>query len=154
MLTETERHEIEQELARYPRPRSAVAEALMVVQRHRGWVSDQVIGEVAALLDMTTDEVEGIATFYSMVFREPVGRHVIHLCDSVSCWIMGHDNLLDHLRRELGIGPGETTPDMRFTLIPAGCLGACDLAPVMRVDDDLYGHLTPEKLDQILEQYP
>ncbi len=154
MLSDTERQEIEREIVHYPRARAAVAEALMVVQRHRGWVSDEAVRDVAALLEMTPDEVEGIATFYSMVFRQPVGRHIIHLCDSVSCWIMGQETLLEHLERKLGIGFGETTADRRFTLIPAGCLGACDLAPVMRVDDDLHGHLTPARLDEILERYP
>ena len=154
MLSDEERHEIEAELGHYARKRAAAPEALKIVQRHRGWVPDQAVCDLAELLEMTPDEVDGLATFYSMIFRNPVGRHVIYLCDSVSCWIMGQENLLDHLRQRLGIGLGETTPDRRFTLLPVSCLGACDLAPVMRVDDDLHGHLTPAGIGDILERYP
>jgi NADH-quinone oxidoreductase subunit E len=128
-------------------------EALRAVQSHRGWVSDQAVCDIAELLGLTAEEVESVATFYSMIFREPVGRHVIYLCDSVSCWIMGAESLMEHLRQKLGVAPGETTRDGRFTLLPVGCLGACDLAPAMQVDDDLHGNLTPESVDEILERY-
>jgi NADH-quinone oxidoreductase subunit E len=154
MLSDEERRLIEAELGHYARKKAVAPEALMIVQHHRGWVDDQGVRDVAEFLEMTPDEVDAIATFYNMIFREPVGRHVVGLCDSVSCWIMGYDNLLDYVRGKLGIEPGETTPDGRFTLLPVCCLGACDLAPVMKIDGDLHGHLTPEKIDEILERYP
>jgi NADH-quinone oxidoreductase subunit E len=154
MLSDEERQEIEADLGHHAQARGVVPEALMVVQRHRGWVTDQAVRDVADFLRMTPDEVDAIATFYSMIFREPVGRHVICVCDSVSCWIMGYETVLDHLRGKLALGPGETTPDGRFTLLPVCCLGACDLAPVMQIDGDLHGNLTPEKIDAILERYP
>jgi len=153
VLSDEERREIEAEVAIYPQKRAACIEALKVVQQHRGWVSDEALDDVAELLEMTPDELDGVATFYNLIFRKPVGRHVILICDSVSCWIMGYDNLLGHLRSRLGIDLGETTADGRFTLLPSVCLGACDHAPVMMIDDDLHLDLTPERIDQILAGY-
>ncbi len=149
MLTEEEKREIEEELGRYPQKRAACIEALKIVQRHRGWISDE-IADIAEMLDMSVDELDNVATFYSLIFRKPVGRHVILICDSVSCWVTGYDPLRDHIEKRLGVGLGETTADGRFTLLPAACLGACDLAPVMMIDGILYGNLTPEKVDDLL----
>jgi NADH-quinone oxidoreductase subunit E len=105
------------------------------------------------LLEMTADELDAVATFYSFIFRKPVGRHVILICDSISCWVMGYNPLLDILKTGLGIAYGETTADKRYTLLPISCLGACDRAPAMMVDGDLYGPVTPEMMDGILEKY-
>ncbi len=153
MLSELEKQAILEELSRFPQARAAVPEALRVVQHSRGWVSDEGLQDIAGLLGLTADEIEAVATFSSLIFRRPVGRHVILLCDSVSCWILGSTSLLEHLQNRLGIGLGETTSDGRFTLLPANCLGACDLAPVMMVDEDLHVQLTPEMADRILEGY-
>ncbi len=153
MLTDKEIAEIEEHLKHYPRKQAAVIEALKVVQQHRGYVSDENVKDIAQFLEMTPDEVDSVATFYNLIFRKPVGKHVILLCDSVSCWIMGYENVRDHLRKKLGIDLGQTTKDGRFTLLTIPCLGACDRAPTMMVDNDLHGHLTPEKIDEILEQY-
>ena len=152
MLTDRERAEILSVLQHYAHKQAACLEALKIVQRHRGWISEE-IGEIAGLLGMTPEELDGVATFYSLIFRRPVGRHVILLCDTVSCWVMGHDHIRDHLTARLGIATGETSPDGRFTLLPAACLGACDRAPVMMIDSDLYTNLTPEKVEEILERY-
>lgn len=154
MLSDAERAEIEEELSHYPDKRAGCVEALKVVQRHRGWISDESLKSVAALLGMTCDELDGVATFYNLIFRKPVGRHVILLCDSISCWIRGSDAMRQSLRGRLAISMGETTPDGRFTLLPIVCLGACDRAPTMMVDDDLHGDLTVEKVHRVLEQYP
>jgi len=153
MLTEPERQEIAAEVARSHDARAAVLGALQVVQRHRRYVPDEQITDLAELLDLTAEEIDSVATFYSHIFREPVGRHVILLCDSVSCWIMGHESLREHLTHRLGVGMGETTRDDRFTLLPVACLGACDRAPAMMVDEDLHVQLTPEKMDEILARY-
>jgi len=153
MLTEQEKEEIRAEMRNYDQRRGASTEALKIVQRHRGWVDEEGVREIAEFLDMTVHELDSIATVYNLIYRRPVGRHVILLCDSVSCWIMGYNPLLDHLRERLGIGLGETTEDNRFTLLPMACLGACDRAPVMMVDEDLHDHLTPEKIDQVLADY-
>jgi NADH-quinone oxidoreductase subunit E len=102
---------------------------------------------------MTVDELEGVASFYNLIFRKPVGRHVILICDSISCWIMGYERMREHLTTRLGINLGETTADGRFTLLPIDCLGACDHAPALMIDDDLHGDLDPEKIDEILNKY-
>ncbi len=128
-------------------------DALNIIQRSRGWVSDEAVKDVAALLEMTPDELDAVATFYSFIFRRPVGRHVILVCDSISCWVMGYNPLLDVLKAKLDIAFGETTKDERFTLLPISCLGACDRAPAMMVDEDMYGPVAAEMMDEILEKY-
>ena len=99
------------------------------------------------------EELESVATCYNLIFRRAVGRHVILICDSVACWIMGYESVGNFLSGRLGIGLGETTPDGIFTLLPTVCLGACDQAPVMMIDDELYGNLTPEKVEEVLKKY-
>jgi NADH-quinone oxidoreductase subunit E len=153
MLTPEEREEIEAEAAHYPDRKSVTIDAMRIVQRRRGWVPDETLRDLAEFLEMTPDDLDGIATFYNLIYRKPVGRHVITVCDSVSCWIMGYDRIREYLMKRLGIGLGETTPDGRFTLLPIVCLGACDHAPVMMVDEDTHLDLTPEKIDRILEEY-
>jgi NADH-quinone oxidoreductase subunit E len=152
-LTAEEREALARLASRYADRRAACIEALKLVQRHHRWVSDTRLAELASILGMTPDELDGVATFYNLVFRRPVGRHVILLCDSVSCWIMGHDAMLGALERRLGIRRGETTPDDRFTLLPIVCLGHCDHAPAMMIDSDLHGDLAPERLDAVLDAY-
>jgi NADH-quinone oxidoreductase subunit E len=153
MLSDQEHREITSELAHCEFKQSASIDALKIIQKHRGWVSDEAMKDVAAMLDMTPDELDAVATFYSFIFRKPVGRHVILVCDSISCWIMGYNPLLDQLKTKLGIAFGETTTDNRFTLLPISCLGACDRAPAMMVDEELYGPVTTETMEGILEQY-
>jgi NADH-quinone oxidoreductase subunit E len=154
MLTDEIKQEIESYIQEHcPNPRGASIEAMMVVQRHRGWLSDESIRELAAFLEMSPDELDGVATFYNHLFRKPVGRHVIWICHSVSCWVMGYEGALEYVQRRLGIKSGETTQDGRFTLLPIQCLGACHHAPALMIDDDLHEDLTPQKFDEILEQY-
>ncbi len=154
MLSEQERTEIEAHSQHYPNARALCVEALKIVQQHRGWVSDEGIADVAEALQMTRTELEGVATFYNMIFRKPVGSHVILLCDSVSCWIMGYDRLREHLHARLGIGLGETSADGCFTLLPNVCLGACNHAPAMMIDNAHYQDLDPDRIDEILAKYP
>ncbi len=152
MLTEEEKREIEEELKRFTHKHAACVEALKIVQKHRGWVSDEIMG-IAELLGMTQDELDAVATFYSLIFRRPVGKHIILICDSISCWVMGYDTVREHLQKRLGISPGQTSADGQFTLLPVSCLGACDHAPAMMIGDELYLDLTPRKIDAILEGY-
>lgn len=153
MLTEEEKKEILTEIGHCERPEAATVEALKVVQKRRGWVSDATLAEIAGLLGMTPAELDGVATFYSGIYRRPVGRHVIALCDSMVCWTLGYGSLYAHLSTKLGIRFGETTSDGRFTLLPVSCLGACDRAPAMLVNDDLYGPVTAELMEEILITY-
>jgi len=151
MLTAEERQEIEAELAHYPTKQAVCIDAMKIVQRHRGWVSDESILAIAELLEMSPSDLDGVATFYNLIFRRPVGRHVIMLCDSVSCWIMGYERIRAHLTEQLGIEFGETTPDNRFTLLPIVCLGACQHAPALLVDNELHGDVDAAKIDILLE---
>jgi NADH-quinone oxidoreductase subunit E len=153
MLTTEEISEIEGEAAHYPKREAVSIDALKIVQRHRGWVSDESLRDIAAHLGMSPTDLDSVATFYNLIFRRPVGRHVIMVCDSVSCWIMGHDRIRQHLSERLGIEFGQTTPDNRFTLLPIVCLGCCDHAPAMMVDADLHSDLDPQKIDAQLEEY-
>jgi NADH-quinone oxidoreductase subunit E len=153
VLSGSIQRDIDEALREAERPRAAASDALKIVQRHHGWVSDEHLGEVAARLDMTAAELDSLATFYSGIYRRPVGRHVIQLCDSIACWIMGCHPLREHLTARLGITWGETTADGRFTLLPAACLGVCEQAPAMIVDEDVHGNLTPAKMDEILNKY-
>jgi NADH-quinone oxidoreductase subunit E len=153
VLSAEERKEIDSKIMHYPDKKSVCIDAMKIVQRHRGWVSDEGLQDIAEYLEMSADDLDGVATFYNLIYRKPVGRHVIHICDSVSCWIMGYEQIREQLSKTLGIQLGETTPDRRFTLLPIVCLGACDHAPVLMVDGDLHPDLQPQMLDQVLEKY-
>ena len=131
----------------------ACIDALKIVQKYRGWVSDEAVRDIAKLLSISNEEVDVVATFYSRIYRKPVGRNVILLCDSVSCMIMGYQSLYDYISGRLGIRFGETTPEGRFTLLPVSCLGDCDNAPAMMINDDHYNRLTIEKIDELLQRY-
>lgn len=154
MLTTEEKNEIEKVISMMPVRKSACIEALKVVQHHRRWISDESLRDVAAYMQMSPEELDSVATFYNLLFRQPVGRHVILLCDSISCWVMGYDGIKEYLLNKLGIAYGETTADDRFTLLPNCCLGTCDTAPALMIDRDLYKNVTIDQLDEILEQYP
>lgn len=154
MLSHEEQREIEAELARYPTRQAASVDAMKIVQRHRGWVSDESLKDLAPVLDMTADELEGVATFYNMIFRRPVGRHVILVCNSVTCWMLGASRLHEQTAIASGARSGETSADGRFTLLPIVCLGACDHAPALMIDGDLHGDVDAERVDQMLTRYP
>ena len=153
MLSPEERKEIEAELVHYPHKSAVSIDAMKIVQKHRGWVSDESIRDIAEFLDISPDELDGVATFYNLIYRKPVGRHVILVCNSVSCWIMGYERLRERLCQRLGIKLGETTADGRFTLLPIVCLGACDHAPVLMVNGDLHRDVEPDSSERILETY-
>jgi NADH-quinone oxidoreductase subunit E len=154
MLTAEEQQEIQKEISRYPYKEAVSIDAMKIVQKHRGWVSDEALRDVAEFLGMSPADLDGVATFYNLIFRKPVGRHVIFVCDSVSCWIMGYERLRQHLSAKLGIPMGGSTADGRFTLLPIVCLGACDRAPAMMIDGELHTNLdNPRQVDGLLERY-
>jgi len=149
-LSEEELGLIDAEIAHVPY-RSAVAiDALKIVQQHRGWVSDESLKAIAGHLQMSADELDGIATFYNLIFRRPVGDKVILLCNSISCWIKGCDGLQRKISEQLGVQLGETTSDNRYTLLPVTCLGACDKAPVMMVGEELHEDVEESSIVRIL----
>jgi len=154
MLSPEETQAIDHEVAIVPERRSACLEALQIVQRSRGgWVDDEALADVAQYLDMSTAELDGVATFYNLIHRKQVGRHVVHLCSSVSCWLMGYPKVRATIRKRLGIDFGETTADDRYTLLPIQCLGTCDHAPALMVDEDLHRDVDAGAVDAILERY-
>jgi NADH-quinone oxidoreductase subunit E len=153
MLTEEEKKEIIAETEQYPYPAVACIDALKIVQHHHGWVSDESVKDIAELLHMSNEEVDGVATFYSRIYRKPVGRNVILVCDSVSCMVLGYEGIYKYLSVKLGIKFGETTPDGRFTLLPISCLGDCDHAPAMMINTDHFNNLTVDKIESILNNY-
>ena len=152
-LTDEEVRAIEAECAHLPDRQSAAIDAMMIVQRHRGWVSDASLAAIARLLGMSTAALDSIATFYNLIYRQPVGRHVVMVCDSVSCYVMGADGLRKQVEEHLGVKLGQTTEDGRFTLLPIVCLGACDKAPTMMIDDDLIENVKAERLGEIFGGY-
>jgi NADH-quinone oxidoreductase subunit E len=150
VLSNDEKKEISEEFGRYEQKSAACIEALRVVQRHRGWVSDEAILGIARFLGMSPADVDGVATFYNLIFRKPVGRHILFVCDSVSCWVMGCDKVKQRLNERLGISLGETTQDRAFTILPIACLGHCENAPVVLVDGNPLIHADTVALDNCL----
>lgn len=153
MLTAEEIKEIDHAIGLVPVRKAAGIEALKIVQQRRRWISDETLRDVAVHMNMSAEELDSVATFYNMLFRRPVGRHVILLCDSISCWVLGYEGLVNAFRERLNIGFGETTPDARFTLLPNCCLGCCDGGPALMIDNDLYKNVTPDQLGEILGIY-
>ncbi|HEY1212078.1 MAG TPA: NADH-quinone oxidoreductase subunit NuoE [Bryobacteraceae bacterium] len=153
MLTVEEREEIEAKLSDYPNTQAVAIEAMLIIQRREGWVSDEKLRDLAEILRLSVANLDGVATFYNLIRRRPVGRHVALVCDSVSCWIMGSDRMRDHLCSRLGTPVGGTTSDGQFTLLPIVCLGACDHAPAMMIDGTLHEDLNEQKIEEILTQY-
>lgn len=132
--------------------REAAVDVMKALQAHYGWLTDEAVAEAAHLLGLSTLQVEELATFYEMIYRRPVGRRVIHVCDSISCWSLGGSSLLQHLGDHLGIGVGETSADGCFTLLPCCCLGNCTEAPTMMIGERLYGRLTPERATACIDE--
>jgi len=153
MLTDAEKREIDEEKKLYPHPEAVCIDALKIVQKHRGWISDEAIGDIAGELNISPDEVDGIATFYTRIYRNPVGRNIILVCEGISCMVMGYEPIYEYISGKLNIRFGETTADNRFTLLPVSCLGDCDHAPVLMINDDHYNNLTLEMVDDILSRY-
>jgi NADH-quinone oxidoreductase subunit E len=152
-LTPEEMAEIDHEIALVPVRRAAAIEALKIVQQHRGWISDDSLHAIADYLEISPEELDSVATFYNLVFRRPVGRNIILLCDSISCYVMGYEKIYEQIRERLGIAFGQTTPDGRYTLLPNPCLGTCDHAPALMINNELFRDVTEENLDEILDRY-
>lgn len=147
--------EVQQLLTRYPagRQKSAILPILHWAQKDFGWLSPEVMDYVAELLDIQPIEVYEVASFYTMFHREPVGTFVLEVCRTGPCMLVGSDQIIQYIENKLGIKDGETTPDGLFTLKTVECLGACGYAPMMQVGEQYHEHLTPERIDQLLEAF-
>jgi NADH-quinone oxidoreductase E subunit len=150
VLSVDARERIEIILQQYPVKRSALLPALHVAQNELGWVSREAMEEVADLLELDADQVEEVASFYTMYYTEPVGTYVLEVCKTAPCSFMGAPEIIDYISTTLGIQPGETTPDGMFSLFRVECLAACHRAPVMQVNHRYYQDLTPEKVDALV----
>jgi NADH-quinone oxidoreductase subunit E len=154
VLSSEARERILQLKSQYPRAKSALLPALHLAQReHAGWLSDEVMAEVADVIGLPPAEVRSVASFYTMFKRQPVGKHLVQVCTNISCSLLGAEHIVDHLKQALGIEVGETTPDGLFTLLEVECLGSCGTAPMMQIDDVYYENLTVERVDEILERF-
>ena len=152
MLPNELKESLENQIAHADHRREMVVDIMLALQEHYGYLSDEAVAEVAALLEMSPLEVEELATFYTFIYREPVGKYVIHVCDSLICWMDGYESIKNYLCKKLDIEVGATSADGLFTLLPVCCIGYCDLSPAMLINRKVYGNLTAEKIDEILEK--
>ena len=153
ILTRDEIDAIHEFMHHYPHARAASLDALKIVQKRNGWVDDAQVNAIANILDIPVTDIDGVATFFNRIYRQPVGRHVILICDSVACYLTGYEALSAAFRAELGIEYGQTTADGRFTILPICCLGNCDKGPAVLIDEDTYGPVQPNEVAQLLELY-
>lgn len=149
--SEDEQRQIEEICTHYPTRRSAIMPVLWMAQRKWGWLSLDVMRLVGATLDLPPSEVYAVSTFYTMFKKQPTGKYLIQVCHTLSCKLVGAEQIIEHIKQRLGIEEGQTTPDGMFTLMRVECLASCGSGPMMQVDDDFYEQLTPEKLDEILD---
>ncbi len=141
-------------VARYPEPKAALLPILWLVQRAKGWVDLDAEAWIASRLGVSSAHVHGVVSFYTMYRRRPMGKYHIQVCTTLSCMLRGSDDIVAHLEKRLGIGPGQTTPDGRFSLVKVECLGSCGTAPMLQLNDDYHENLTIESLDRLLDGLP
>jgi NADH-quinone oxidoreductase subunit E len=151
-LSPTEIQEIMTELTHYEDKTAVSIEALKIVQKHRRWVCDEALIAVAELLDISPAQLEGVATFYNLIYRQPVGKTVVHICNSVTCWMLGSDQLSERLCKQLRVEWGEISVDGEYTILPIVCLGACDHAPVVMIENELLLDMTADTISKILDR--
>jgi NADH-quinone oxidoreductase E subunit len=142
----------EQILTRYPIKRAAIMPTLWLAQEEFGWLSNETLEYVAGLLELSPAFVASVASFYTMYYKRPMGRHHVQVCTNLSCALVGSDRIVDCLRQRLGVDVGGTTADQRFSLSEAECLGSCGTAPMMQVNDDYWENLTPERTLEIIDR--
>ena len=152
MISEQAKQRMRNLAARYPVARSAVMPALYIAQQEEGYITQEGLQAVADAIGMTVDDVESVATFYTMYHQQQPGKKVIKVCTSISCYLRNCDKLVEHLEQRLGIKRGETTPDGNFTLECAECLASCGTAPVLQVNGEFVENVTPEMVDALLDE--
>ena len=152
MLSETLLRKFDALIARYPLKRSAMIPLLLYAQDEVGHVSEEVIAEVARRVDVRPIEVVEVIGYYSMLRRQPVGKHHVQVCTNISCMLRGSDELFEHCCKKLGIQAKQTTPDGLFSIEEVECLGACTGAPALQINYDYYENITPKKFDELIEE--
>src|SRR5712692_4983793 len=153
MISERARQRMRDLAARYPVARSAVMPALYIAQQEEGYITQEALQAVAEAIGMTVDDVESIATFYTMYYQQPPGKKVIKVCTSISCYLRNCDELVNHLEQRLGIKRGETTADGNYTLMTAECLASCGTAPVLQINDEFVENVTLEMADALIDEW-
>ena len=151
MISEQAKQRMRDIAARYPVARSAVMPALYIAQQEEGYITQDGLQAVAEAIGLTIDDVESVATFYTMYYQQQPGRKVIKVCTSISCYLRNCDALVHHLEKRLGISRGETTADGNFTLMTAECLASCGTAPVLQVNDEFVENVTLEMADTLID---
>jgi NADH-quinone oxidoreductase subunit E len=151
MLSESASRQIQALMSKYPRKRSALIPSLLIAQKEAGYLAPDVMLEIAGLFELSPNEVNEVASFYTMLFKKPVGKYIIQVCTNISCMLCDAEKILAYLVNKLGIHPGETSADQMYTLLEVECLGSCGTSPVIQINDRYYEDLTMEKLDLILE---
>ncbi len=151
MLSETTHQQIRSLISKYPQRRSALIPSLYLVQKEVGYLSLDAVRDVAKIFELPPNEVYEVVSFYTMFYKKPVGKYVIQVCTNISCLICNAEEIMAHLEKRLGIKPGETSSDKKFTLLEVECLGSCGTAPVVQINEDYYEDLTPQRLDEILD---
>lgn len=152
-FTEENIQKINSVLVKYPTKKAAVMPVLYIAQEQNGWISFEVMKEVATVLEITEEEVLGVVTFYTMYHQKPMGKYHIQVCTNVSCMLRGAYPLYDKVREKLGINNGGVTADHQFSLEEVECMGSCGTAPMIAVNEDFYENLTVEKAEEILESF-
>ncbi len=153
MISEQAKQRMRDLAARYPVARSGVMPALYIAQQEEGYITQPALEAVAEAIGMTVDDVESVATFYTMYYQQPPGKKVIKVCTSISCYLRNCDNLVNHLEQRLGIKRGETTADGNYTLMTAECLASCGTAPVIQVNDEFVENVTPAMTDALIDEW-
>ena len=151
MLSEDARQKIQALISKYPEKRSALIPSLWLAQKDTGFLSPDIVREIAEIFDLSPNEVYEVISFYTMFHKKPVGKYLLQVCTNLSCQLCNAEELVEHLTRKLGIKFGETTADGKFTLMEVECLGSCSTSPVIQINDDYYENLTPEKIDRVLD---
>ncbi len=151
MLSQAACQQIQALMGKYPRKRSALIPALQLAQQEAGYITTEIVCEIATMFDLTPNEVNEVASFYTMLYKKPVGKYVIQVCTNISCLLCNAEGIMEHLTQRLGVRPGETSADKKYTLVEVECLGSCGTSPVVQINEDYYEDLTPEKLDRILD---
>jgi NADH-quinone oxidoreductase subunit E len=146
------REKIKEIVSGYETKQSALIPVLKEVQRQNGWLSQESMMGVAEMLEIPPSSVQNVATFYTMFFTKPVGKHIVWLCRTLPCALRGAEQIEHYISEKLGVHTGETTSDGKITFLEAECLASCGTAPVMLVDDDLYENLTKGKIDELIEK--